>query len=244
MTPAPGWYPDPGGTRGRSATGTGRPGPPRRDPPPHRRRARHLRRLPAAATRRPRRRSRIGWVGRWRWWLRRSSLLARRDHPRPPRPLVATEPAVPTPSGGPVCPEAVQPSAIPPPQAGGPAWVSGRLSYPRLGAPFGRRSGTPRTPFGQDVQSQQATVEPTRRALRRGWRRSSSPGCWPATASTVRSRAPRWSPTASPRCSTATTVDRDDSRNEAITVDGHPAWIDRVAPDLRHSPASRPRARP
>ena len=63
------------------------------------------------------------------------------------------------PTGTTVCPDAVPETASPAPQPERGRVTSGKLSYARLPEPFEPPQWDDRTPFGRDVQSQQATVE-------------------------------------------------------------------------------------
>ncbi len=103
---------------------------------------------------------------------------------------------------------------------------SGRLSYPRLGAPFGTPQWDNRVPFGRDVRSQQATVETN----------ASGTPTWVAAVVIARLLAgdgfygPQQGAEVVADCITGlfygeASVARDDSRNEASTVDGRPAWV-------------------
>ena len=158
MSAAPGWYPDPGGQQGhfRYWDGRGWSAVTTRDsrtPPP----GSPVGPVPPQGPR-PRRRSAAPWV------VGAAVLLAALvvaavvvvrsvDVPAAPAP----DPIPPT--GANVCPDAVHESASPAPAPVGDRVSSGKLSYARLPEPFGPPQWDRRTPFGRDVQSQQATVE-------------------------------------------------------------------------------------
>jgi hypothetical protein len=123
-----------------------------------------------------------------------------------------------------ICPDAVQPSASPAAQTGGRV-TSGRLSYAKLGAPFSEPYWDRRVPFGRDVQSQQATVEAD----------PNGTPTWVASVLIARLLAgdgffgPEQGARVVASCVTGkfygnAAVTRKDTRNKAITVDGHPAW--------------------
>ena len=129
-----------------------------------------------------------------------------------------------SPSSADVCPDAVQPSATPGLQTGSRV-ASGRLSYARLGAPFGEPYWDRRVPFGRDVQSQAATVEAD----------DSGTPTWVAAVLVARLLAgdgffgPEQGARVVATCVTGkfygnASVTRKDTRNQAVTVDGHPAW--------------------
>lgn len=103
---------------------------------------------------------------------------------------------------------------------------SGLLSYPRLPAPFGAPIPDSRTPFGHDVQSQQALVE----------RSADGETTWVAWALIARLMAgdgfygPEQGAEIVADCVVALfydnhEIDRTDIRREAITVDGHQAYL-------------------
>lgn len=103
---------------------------------------------------------------------------------------------------------------------------SGRLSYPRLPSPFGAPVADDRTPFGHDVQSQQAEVE----------RSTDGDTIWVAWALIARLMAgdgfygPQQGAGVVADCVVALFYDdhemnRTDIRREAMTVDGHPAYL-------------------
>jgi hypothetical protein len=103
---------------------------------------------------------------------------------------------------------------------------SGELSYPRLPAPFGPPEEDNRTPFGHDVQSQQAEVE----------RSTDGQTIWVAWALIARLLAgdgfygPEQGAGVVADCVVALFYDdheinRTDTRREAITVDGHEAYL-------------------
>jgi len=103
---------------------------------------------------------------------------------------------------------------------------SGQLSYPRLPAPFDAPIDDRRTPFGHDVQSQQALVERSR----------DGQTTWVAWALIARLLAgdgfygPEQGAGVVADCVVALFYDdheinRTDTRREAITVDGHAAYL-------------------
>ncbi|HEU5485041.1 MAG TPA: DUF2510 domain-containing protein [Microlunatus sp.] len=103
---------------------------------------------------------------------------------------------------------------------------SGLLSYPRLPAPFQAPFADSRTPFGHDVQSQQALVE----------RSPDGETTWVAWALIARLMAgdgfygPEQGAGVVADCVVSLfyndhEIDRTDTRREAITVDGHPAYL-------------------
>ena len=222
MSPAPGWYPDPGGQRDLLRFWDGNAWTPATLPA-------HAQPAPVApqsgTPAGPGRRSPLGWI------LAGIGVLVvvvvvvvlvvvagtRLGRPDPP-------PSSPSPAG-PVCPEAVQPSASPSAQAGSRV-VSGRLSYPRLPAPFGAPVWDRRVPFGRDVQTQQATVEVD----------AAGRATWVSGITIARLLAgdgfygPRQGAEVVATCITGlfygeSAVEREDLRNEGTTVDGRPAWI-------------------
>ena len=103
---------------------------------------------------------------------------------------------------------------------------SGQLSYPRLPAPFEAPIDDDRTPFGHDVQSQQAYVE----------RSSDGETTWVAWALIARLLAgdgfygPEQGAGVVADCVVALfyndhEINRTDTRRAAITVDGRPAYV-------------------
>jgi len=137
--------------------------------------------------------------------------------------------AVDTPVPGPssratTCPDAVSPPASPPPRTGDRV-SSGKLSYPRLGAPFTAPKWDVRVPFGRDVQNQDAIVEKS----------ADGRTTWVAAVLIARLTAgdgffgPEQGAEVVADCVVArfygnAEVQREDRRNTAITVDGHRAW--------------------
>lgn len=124
-----------------------------------------------------------------------------------------------------VCPDSEQQSESPAPQSGDRVH-SGKLSYPRLDPPFSAPVWDSRVPFGRDVQSQNATVE-------EGGNGAPS---WVAGVLIARLLAgdgfygPEQGAAVVVDCITGkfygdSEVDREDSLNEATTIDGHDAWI-------------------
>ncbi|MET0695168.1 MAG: hypothetical protein ABWY56_14640, partial [Propionibacteriaceae bacterium] len=141
------------------------------------------------------------------------------------RPIIDYGPAPNPTSSADVCPDAVQPSASPPPQSGSRV-RSGKLSYPRLSAPFEAPRWDRRVPFGRDVESQQATVE----------KNAAGTPTWVADVLVARLLAgdgfygPEQGAKLVATCITGKfygdgEVDRADVRNGATTVDGHDAWV-------------------
>lgn len=124
-----------------------------------------------------------------------------------------------------VCPEAGLPSASSAPQVGDRV-SSGKLSYPRLPAPFDPPAWDRRVPFGHEVQSQDAPVETS----------ADGKTVWVASVLIARLLAgdgffgPQQGAQLVAGCAVGTfygnaEVRREDKRSKAITLDGHPAWI-------------------
>jgi hypothetical protein len=138
--------------------------------------------------------------------------------------IIDRGPVASAPPSADVCPDAVKPSAAPATQTGSRV-TSGRLSYARLGEPFSEPYWDRRVPFGRDVQSQQATVEVD----------GNGTPTWIASVLIARLLAgdgffgPEQGARVVATCVTGkfygnAAVMRKDTRNQAITVDGHPAW--------------------
>ena len=120
--------------------------------------------------------------------------------------------------------------------------TSGHLSYPRLGSPFQAPIFDRRVPFGQDIQSQQATLE----------RSADGKPTWGADVLIARLLAGDgfFGPEQGSKIVVAcvlgkfygnATIDRHDLKNQATTVDGHAAWL--VESKLTYDmPGVRPRA--
>ncbi len=133
----------------------------------------------------------------------------------------------PLPSGSPEaqCPPRSSPSAEETPPPADRA-VSGKLSYPTLGAPFGRATGDSRVPFGRDVGSQSATVE-NAGTSRTPW----AAGVVIATLTAGDGfYGPEQGAKLVARCVVGTfygdnEVTRNDTRNAATTIDGKEAWL-------------------
>jgi len=125
-----------------------------------------------------------------------------------------------------VCPDAVLETATPPPAQTGDRVRSGALSYVRLPEPFSPPKWDYRVPFGRDVQHQDATVEQDAQGT----------PTWVAGVLVARLLAgdgfygPEQGAKVVAECVTGkfygnAAVERTDSRNEATTVDGRPAWL-------------------
>jgi hypothetical protein len=218
VSAAPGWYPDPAGRPGRlrywdgqgwsvttSASPQGQPLGPTPGP--------------------PRRRSPLPWI------LAAAAILVVITiviilvvRGLIGGTIIDRDPVTSAPPSADICPDAVQPSASPAAQTGDRV-SSGRLSYAKLGAPFGEPYWDRRVPFGRDVQSQQATVEAD----------PNGTPTWVASVLIARLLAgdgffgPEQGARVVASCVTGkfygnAAVTRKDTRNKAITVDGHPAW--------------------
>lgn len=129
------------------------------------------------------------------------------------------------PSPADACPEAAVPSATPPPETIQRV-RSGKLSYARVGPPFGAPQWDRRVPFGRDVRSQTATVE----------RDQAGNQTWVAGVLIARLLAgdgfygPEQGARLVATCITGkfygeAAVERDDRVDEATVVDGQPAWV-------------------
>jgi hypothetical protein len=217
VSAAPGWYPDPAGQPGRFRYWDGRAWSAATSPSPQ------GQPLPVAPGP-PRRRSPLPWI------LAAAAIvvviivviiLVVRGLSGG---TIDGGPVNGSPSSADVCPDAVQPSATPVLQTGSRV-ASGRLSYARLGAPFGEPYWDHRVPFGRDVQSQAATVEAD----------DSGTPTWVAAVLVARLLAgdgffgPEQGARVIATCVTGkfygnAAVTRKDTRNQAVTVDGHPAW--------------------
>jgi hypothetical protein len=236
---APGWYPDPGGQPGRfrfwdgrvwSAATTADPrtpppvpvAPPASSPPVEGRGP-----IPSApAGPSARRRSAVPWlVGAVALAvvLVVVAVLVLRNLVGP---TTAGPGPGPDPSSAEVCPDAVLETATPPPTRTGDRVRSGALSYARLPTPFSPPKWDSRVPFGRDVQSQDATVEQDAQGT----------PTWVAAVLVARLLAgdgfygPEQGAKVVAECVTGkfygnAAVERTDSRNEATTVDGRPAWL-------------------
>lgn len=123
------------------------------------------------------------------------------------------------------CPRA-EPTSSPAAPSSGDRVRSGQLSYPRLPTPFGAPIADDRTPFGHDVQSQQAFVE----------RSADGETTWVAWALIARLMAgdgfygPQQGASVVADCVVALfyndhEIQRSDTRRAAITVDGHEAYV-------------------
>lgn len=238
MSAPAGWYPDPAGAPGRyrfwdgqtwgAATADrpdagppplGSPQPPAQTAPGVGGRQTYDPRVVAPAAQR-----------RWGWWMAAAAVLL----------TVVVVGALVIRSLGPVLDDPSRPgqessldpctsvttSNSPVPPATGDRVRSGALSYPRLPAPFAAPIDDNRTPFGHDVQSQQAFVE----------RSSDGQTTWVAWALIARLLAgdgfygPEQGAGVVADCVVDLFYDnheigRTDTRREAITVDGHEAYV-------------------
>jgi hypothetical protein len=229
VTAAPGWYPDPGGQPGHFRFWDGRswsagtttdprtpPGSTAGPVPPQAL-------SPGLA---PRRRSAAPWIigaAALVVALVVAAVLVVRSI-NPPGPVGGPDPGPPTGPG--VCPNASAASASPvvPPSSG--RVISGKLSYELLPEPFESPQWDDRTPFGRDVQSQQATVEEDVDGI----------DTWVASVLIARLLAgdgfygPEQGAKVVAECVVGkfyggAAVAREDRRNEATTVDGRTAWV-------------------
>ncbi len=123
------------------------------------------------------------------------------------------------------CPEAVLTTTAPDQPTNGRV-TSGKLSYPTLPAPFAAPKWDKRVPFGRDVQSQDAVVETS----------TDGETLWVASALIARLLAgdgffgPEQGAQVVAACAVGkfygdAEVQREDLRSEAITLDGHQAWL-------------------
>ena len=130
------------------------------------------------------------------------------------------------PTGTNVCPDAGPETASPAPQPESGRVTSGKLSYGRLPEPFGPPQWDNRTPFGRDVQSQQATVEEDAQGV----------DTWVASVLIARLLAgdgfygPEQGARVVADCVVGkfyggAAVTRKDRRNAATEVDGRAAWV-------------------
>jgi hypothetical protein len=130
------------------------------------------------------------------------------------------------PTGTQVCPDAVPETASPAPPPASGRVSSGKLSYALLPPPFEPPRWDTRTPFGRDVQSQQATVEEDADGV----------DTWVASVLIARLLAgdgffgPEQGARVVAQCVVGkfyggAAVARDDRRNAATEVDGRPAWV-------------------
>lgn len=233
MSAPAGWYPDPAGEPGRyrfwdgrawGSTTTDRPsaGPP--GPPVLAARGA----LGGPATDptplvRPQR--------RWGWWLAAAAVLMALVvvGVLVVRSLGGPQPDPPGRPGGNESPDpcaSAATSSSPAPPSTGDRVRSGALSYPRLPAPFDAPIDDSRTPFGHDVQTQQALVE----------RSPDGQTTWVAWALIARLLAgdgfygPQQGAGVVADCVVALFYDdheigRTDVRRQALTVDGHEAYL-------------------
>ena len=242
MSAPPGWYPDPAGAPGRYRFWDGQSWSPdttdRPDAaPPHQARPTGPPEFPAsgppaAVTSHQKVRTGFGPPRRpWGWWLAAAALLLA---------VVVIATLVVRTVGGSLldgsdppgqdptqqsCPRATTTTSPAVPSTGDRV-RSGQLSYPRLPAPFDAPVVDTRTPFGHDVQSQQAFVE----------RSPDGRTTWVAWALIARLMAgdgfygPQQGAEVVADCVVALfynnhEIDRTDTRREAITVDGHEAYL-------------------
>lgn len=118
------------------------------------------------------------------------------------------------------CPPQSGESAALPPQGSDGRVRGGPLSYPKLGTPWSEPVPEGRIPFGRDVVDQQIPTEPTWYAGLFVGRLMAGDGFFtPEEGSKI-----------VVRCIQGTfygtsPVGREDRRNEAVTVDGHDAWM-------------------
>jgi hypothetical protein len=235
MSAAPGWYPDPAGEPGRYRFWDGRSwGPDTTDRPDAAPPAQPglLVKYPHTAGRNGQN-SGLGPPPRraWGWWLAAAALLVA---------VVVIAALVVRSIGGTLidgpdvpgddpsqqsCPRTSS-TASPVVPSTGDRVRSGRLSYPRLPAPFDAPIADSRTPFGHDVQSQQAFVE----------RSPDGRTTWVAWALIARLMAgdgfygPQQGAGVVADCVVALfynnhEIQRSDTRREAISVDGHEAYL-------------------
>jgi len=222
-----GWYPDPGGqpdlyrfwcgSTWSASTSTNPASPPPGVVPPRSQAAGATSHLPA-------KRSASGWfIGAAAFVLVLVvvAVLAFRSLGSD-APLPTPTPGSPSSAG--TCPDAVLPPVSPPPQTGDRV-ASGKLTYPRLAAPFSAPKWDRRVPFGRDVQNQDAVVETT----------LDKKVTWVAAVLIARLLAgdgffgPEQGAKVVAGCVVArfygeAEVSREDRRNTATTVDGRPAW--------------------
>lgn len=126
------------------------------------------------------------------------------------------------PSGN-VCPQPEADSS-PTPQPNDGRVHSGPLSYPMLGSPWGPPTGTNEVPFGRDVQQQFVQTE---RTASLNWGAAVMVGELVAGDGFY---APKDGAEIVLRCVTGTfygnaAVTRHDTKSQALTVDGHDAWL-------------------
>jgi hypothetical protein len=130
------------------------------------------------------------------------------------------------PTGPTLCPDAVPETASPAPPPPSRRVASGKLSYARLPEPFRSPQWDRRTPFGRDVQSQEATVEQDAQGA----------DTWVASVMVARLLAgdgffgPEQGARVVADCVVGkfyggAAVTRRDRRNAATKVDGRAAWM-------------------
>src|SRR5690606_20633937 len=140
--------------------------------------------------------------------------------------LVGSDPLPPGRETSSPCPPAWTPDQAAPAHPNGGRLLAGPLSLPRLASPWGTPYGDERVPFGRDVIQQTVTIE-----------ENYSPGqSWVASILLAELRIgdgfydPETGASIVAKCVTGAfygdaVVTRDDQVNQAMTIDGHDAWI-------------------
>jgi len=227
VSAGPGWYPDPAGepnlyrywdgnTWSPETTNNPASRPPGSPAPPAR--------TPAAYAPSPRRSS-VGWFIGAGVLLAVIALVAVLVLRNIGGGTGVTDVPTQGPASADLCPEAATPTASPPAQTSARV-TSGKLSYPRLPAPFDGPSWDSRVPFGRDVQIQDVVVEtgPQGRPI------------WVSSVLIARLLAgdgffgPEQGAKVVANCVVGkfygnVPVQREDRTNKATTVDGHQAWL-------------------
>lgn len=144
-------------------------------------------------------------------------------------PMPQSDPTSPATSGGSpsavTCPESTPDTTTPAPSTGNRV-SSGHLSYARLASPFQAPIFDKRVPFGLDIQAQQAPLEKS----------ADGRTSWAADVLIARLLAGDgfFGPEQGSKIVVAcilgkfygnNTITRHDLKNQATTVDGHPAWL-------------------